>query len=28
VMESFYADEHKRTCSKCGAVMAPPVKKG
>ena len=28
VMEGFYADEHKRTCSKCGSVMAPPVKKG
>lgn len=28
VMEAFYKDEHKRTCSKCGAVMAPPVKKG
>ena len=28
VMEGFYSDEHKRTCSKCGSVMAPPVKKG
>jgi len=28
VMEGFYKDEHKRTCSKCGAVMAPPIKKG
>ena len=28
VMEAFYKDEHKRTCSKCGAVMAPPVRKG
>ncbi|HMK02804.1 MAG TPA: 3-hydroxyanthranilate 3,4-dioxygenase [Ferruginibacter sp.] len=28
VMEGFYSDEHKRTCSKCGAVMAPPIKKG
>jgi 3-hydroxyanthranilate 3,4-dioxygenase len=26
VMEAFYADEHKRTCKKCGAVMQPPVK--
>ena len=28
VMEGFYADETKRTCSKCGSVMAPPVRKG
>ncbi len=28
VMEGFYKDEHKRTCGKCGAVMAPPVRKG
>lgn len=28
VMEGFYKDEHKRTCSKCGSVMAPPVRKG
>ena len=28
VMESFYSDEKKRTCDKCGAVMSPPVKKG
>ena len=28
VMEGFYSDEHKRTCSKCGAVMSPPIKKG
>lgn len=28
IMNGFYADEHKRTCQKCGAVMAPPVKKG
>jgi 3-hydroxyanthranilate 3,4-dioxygenase len=25
VMERFYQDEHKRTCKKCGAVMAPPT---
>ncbi len=24
VMEAFYADEQKRTCSKCGTVMQPP----
>ncbi len=24
VMEGFYADEHKRTCKKCGTVMEPP----
>lgn len=28
VMEGFYNDEQKRTCSKCGSVMAPPVRKG
>ena len=28
VMEGFYSDEMKRTCDKCGEVMAPPVKKG
>lgn len=27
VMNAFYSDEHKRTCSKCGSVMTPPVKK-
>lgn len=26
VMESFYADEAKRTCKHCGAVMVPPAK--
>ena len=25
VMAAFYADEHKRTCSKCGSVMEPPA---
>ncbi len=25
VMNAFYADEHKRTCSKCGSVMEPPT---
>jgi 3-hydroxyanthranilate 3,4-dioxygenase len=25
VMERFYQDEHKRTCKKCGTVMAPPT---
>ena len=25
VMAAFYADEHKRTCKKCGTVMQPPV---
>jgi 3-hydroxyanthranilate 3,4-dioxygenase len=25
VMEAFYADEHKRTCKKCGSIMQPPV---
>jgi 3-hydroxyanthranilate 3,4-dioxygenase len=24
LMESFYADEHKRTCKNCGTVMQPP----
>jgi 3-hydroxyanthranilate 3,4-dioxygenase len=28
VMEGFYASEEKRTCDKCNAVMAPPVKRG
>ena len=28
VMAGFYNDEMKRTCDKCGEVMAPPVKKG
>ena len=28
VMDGFYSDEHKRTCGNCGAVMAPPVRKG
>ena len=27
IMEKFYADEEKRTCSSCGAVMESPVKK-
>lgn len=27
VMNAFYADEAKRTCKKCGAVMTPPVPK-
>ena len=27
VMEGFYSSEMKRTCSKCGSVMQPPVKK-
>lgn len=27
IMEKFYADEEKRTCSSCGTVMEPPVKK-
>lgn len=26
VMNAFYADEDKRTCKECGAVMEPPVK--
>lgn len=25
VMEGFYADVNKRTCSQCGTVMEPPV---
>ena len=25
IMNRFYADEEKRTCSKCGTVMQPPV---
>ncbi len=25
VMNAFYADEHKRTCTKCGSVMEPPT---
>ncbi len=25
LMARFYADEHKRTCKKCGTVMAPPT---
>lgn len=28
VMEGFYSSEEKRTCSVCGAVMSPPIKKG
>jgi len=24
LMESFYSDEHKRTCKNCGTVMQPP----
>lgn len=28
VMEDFYKNEDKRTCIKCGSVMAPPIKKG
>lgn len=28
VMDGFYADEQKRTCDKCHAVMSAPVKKG
>ena len=28
IMEGFYKDEHKRTCTQCGAVMSLPVKKG
>lgn len=27
VMDGFYKDEEKRTCSKCGSVMQPPVRK-
>lgn len=26
IFERFYSDESKRTCSKCGTVMAPPIK--
>jgi 3-hydroxyanthranilate 3,4-dioxygenase len=26
VMEKFYADEEKRTCKTCGAIMQPPSK--
>src|SRR5690554_1807049 len=25
VMEDFYTDQEKRTCKKCGTVMAPPA---
>ncbi len=28
VMNRFWEDTMKRTCDKCGTVMAPPVKKG
>ncbi len=28
VMEGFYASEEKRTCSECGSVMSPPIKRG
>ena len=28
VMDGFYASEERRKCSECGAVMAPPVRKG
>ena len=28
VMDGFYKDENKRTCSECGTVMSAPVKKG
>ena len=27
IMNKFYEDEEKRTCSNCGTVMEPPVKK-
>ncbi len=27
IMNKFYEDEEKRTCTKCGTVMEPPVKK-
>jgi 3-hydroxyanthranilate 3,4-dioxygenase len=27
LMERFYSDVHKRTCTKCGTVMEPPAKK-
>jgi 3-hydroxyanthranilate 3,4-dioxygenase len=26
IFDHFYSDEEKRTCAKCGAVMAPPAK--
>ena len=26
VIESFYADESRRTCKKCGAVLQPPAR--
>lgn len=25
LMAAFYADEHKRTCKKCGSIMEPPA---
>ena len=25
VLEAFYADEKRRTCRRCGAVMQPPA---
>ncbi|MBK8712888.1 MAG: 3-hydroxyanthranilate 3,4-dioxygenase [Niastella sp.] len=28
IMEGFYKDEHRRTCTKCGAIMGAPIKKG
>ncbi len=28
VMNGFYASEDRRTCTECGSVMSPPVKKG
>lgn len=28
VMEGFYKDENKHTCTKCGTVMSAPIKKG
>ena len=28
VMDGFYKDENKRTCTKCGTVMSAPIKKG
>ncbi len=28
ILESFWADEEKRTCEKCGAKMEPPAKPG
>lgn len=28
VMDGFYSDENKRTCTKCGTVMSAPIKKG